>query len=196
MTVRPATSYGTNHWPETGGGTSTPEPENTRPDFDRNAANFARDGTTSPEDIIRALEPIEKATSEAASTDRLNVYPGGTAAFPTPIAGQSFEFAIKARGGDVVTPLGTVPDGFIQHYSSIDGGPVEGTASLLIDEDDFASNSDTRAPTQQSTKAYADRILPFIADIGWFKSGGALDEAGSKRFNLGAVTLTPKDDDK
>ena len=113
-----------------GAGGGPPEPSNVITDFERYAANFGQDGTTSPQAIIRALEPIEKATGETASTDRLNVYPGGTAALPAPIAGQSFEFAIKARGGDVVTPLGTVPDGFIQHFLSLNGAPVEGAPLL------------------------------------------------------------------
>ena len=113
-----------------GAGGGPPEPSNVITDFERDAANFGQDGTTSPQAIIRALEPIEKATGETASTDRLNVYPGGTAALPAPIAGQSFEFAIKARGGDVVTPLGTVPDGFIQHFLSLNGAPVEGAPLL------------------------------------------------------------------
>src|SRR5690606_10273743 len=45
---------------------------------------------------------------------------------------------------------------------TIDNDPIvfEGVADeLLIDEDDMASDSDTKAPTQQSVKAYVDASI-------------------------------------
>ena len=58
-----------------------------------------------------------------------------------------------------------------------------------LDEDDFASDSDTQTATQQSVKAYTDRRSPYLAALGWHKSGGQLTPAGSRRINLAAVSF-------
>ena len=46
-------------------------------------------------------------------------------------------------------------DGVLNRYNGTSWNPVDTTSSLL-DEDDFASDSATAAPTQQSVKAYVD----------------------------------------
>ena len=45
---------------------------------------------------------------------------------------------------------------FLQKQSGNTGGLTWATPTTLIDEDDMASNDATKAPSQQSTKAYVD----------------------------------------
>jgi hypothetical protein len=67
-------------------------------------------------------------------------------------------FAIAVGRGPTAAVLSTLA-GLLSPYIGGSGG------SALLDEDNFASNSDTAAPTQQSTKAYVDTGLAAKANI-------------------------------
>ena len=64
----------------------------------------------------------------------------------------------------------------------------------MIDEDDFASDSETKSPTQQSTKAYSDLRRPILDGIGWVKPSGVVSEAGSKRIKIDSLSLVRWDE--
>jgi hypothetical protein len=52
-------------------------------------------------------------------------------------------------------------------YTKNSSGVVISLAKPLLDEDDFASNSDTQAPTQQSTKAFIeDTVIAMVIALG------------------------------
>ena len=94
---------------------------------------------------------------------------------------------IELGVGDVITVKAfntTNSDAILTDYF-IEVNPVVDTLKIvnseidLLDEDDFASDSDTQAPTQQSVKAYVDSQVPSAAleitnpnDTGFVKSNG------------------------
>ena len=71
----------------------------------------------------------------------------------------TYEKIQKATADKVI--LGNV-SGADEDLVELDASQAAGLVrdELLIDEDDFASDSDTKAPTQQSTKAYVDAQIP------------------------------------
>jgi hypothetical protein len=49
--------------------------------------------------------------------------------------------------------------------AKIEPASISGPSGLLLDEDDFSSNSDTRGATQQSIKAYTASLLTPVTDV-------------------------------
>jgi len=69
--------------------------------------------------------------------------------------GVLFAMAGGAGGGDVTGP-GSSTNLAIATWNGTGGDTLADSATTIIDEDSFASNSATAVPTQQSTKAYVD----------------------------------------
>lgn len=67
----------------------------------------------------------------------------------------TYEKIQKATADNVILGNVSGADSDIVELTAAQAATLVGS-ELLIDEDDFASNSDTKAPTQQSTKAYVD----------------------------------------
>lgn len=63
-------------------------------------------------------------------------------------------------------------------------------AQLFLDEDDFAANSNTKVPTQQSTKAYVDAA---IIAAGSYTDEQARDALGAALTAGTGITVTPND---
>ena len=94
--------------------------------------NYGEKMAHTPREIAEMHDPVQRATNQPALIRRTNIYAGGVAQFPTPLIGQSTQFAIKADGADVNTPLGVVNAGEVQYFSSTNGAAYQATPPTAI----------------------------------------------------------------
>jgi len=120
---------------------------------DASAISFSPVGTIAGTDVQTAI--AEVATDAAAAYQPLaTVLTNTTASFTT---AQESKLSGIESSADVTDATNVAAAGAV-----MEGDTSTASMSFVIDEDNMATNSDTKVPTQQSVKAYADTKIAGI----------------------------------